>query len=589
MKTKIVLLFLLGWVEMVCGQVKLLSEYESKYSDESSSKTLIGFIMKLEDKDKSNILKLINNQTGLGINDINQKIVEKKELKYRNIYLVDSQKIFVNLKNDSVFVIKGINGKTKYFLPRIPLFLDDSIQNIDDVIKFKLDSTFCSIKYRCTESSKGAHDGKAIHDSVFVDDLKTLKKAVILNSSDNVTSNSAIAFTSGNDTKLSIGANLSYHNHLFFNISAYTSSVNSGLFYSSKSWKKDVGGSLTLNIVTSSPTKFFNEKKCDELYKKRNNYYRDIIINDYNEFKNDEALNEDELILLLSDVKKIKNRLNNTKLEENERIEMYAKIERIQKRIAELKEKMRRYEKIVVNPYKYINDSIIAFDKRNIKVFNGSSLQWFRATVDVYNQNIDLDTSKVNKMIVIENQVSNYPRLNLNLSYNWNKQFGKYLLNLFDFQVFSNVIMGNLLDANVGIDKPNLEPILEQKNNDAFIVDNGGRKLGKYSYLSRAFWTLQSGLQFSIFMTNNFGFTVLGTHTFALQNMDYMEYRNRYALQGGLIFRINDEEDVNKATFRVMAGVDNEPYHTRALKNSFMVKVSIGIPFGLFIKSKKAK
>ena len=50
-------------------------------------------------------------------------------------------------------------------------------------------------------------------------------------------------------------------------------------------------------------------------------------------------------------------------------------------------------------------------------------------------------------------------------------------------------------------------------------------------------------------------------------------------------FKINNEEDVNKATFRILCGVENEPYKTKALDN-FMVKLSLGIPFNF--KNKKS-
>jgi len=195
--------------------------------------------------------------------------------------------------------------------------------------------------------------------------------------------------------------------------------------------------------------------------------------------------------------------------------------------------------------------------------------------VDISNQNVELDTVSVAKFIFKDGEIKNFPKLSVEVSYNFNRH-KKTLLNA---QSFVKVTMGSLLEANVGSERP----VLQQKDDDVFIFDSSGRQLGKYSYLKRAFWTLQSGAQGSFFITDSFGFTGYASHTFALQNMDYTDYRNRYSLMAGLIFKINNVDDINKATFRILGGVENEPYKTKALDN-FMVKISLGIPFGLFSK-----
>ncbi|KAB1230260.1 hypothetical protein [Chryseobacterium viscerum] len=583
MKTKIVLLFLLGWVGMVCGQVKLLSERTSnEFSYLQKSNTSDDFLKKLkENSNKKELENLIKTHTGLNLIEINQNTisVEKEELKNENIYIRggnEQDSIFINLKNPKAFVINGKSNRKLFFYSEGGIFLIETNKKVyKNIIMDRLSVAYKNIGYKC----KGIN-AKTIHDSVFAGDMKTLKNAIILNSADNVTNNNAIAFTSGNDTKLSIGANLNNGKRWFFNISAYTANVNSGLFYSDKSWKTDVGGTFTINKIILRESKSFNPDSCRVLYEKRSNYYNDILIKEYEK-------------LYKTDFKKELNHWKGKKAKIESQpsytIEDREKMKEIEENIKTLEREMKHYEKIVKNPSKYINDSIIAFDKKNVNVLRGGRLHWIKVTFDVYNQNVGFDTAKVKKFVSAENQIKNYLRSNVNISYNFNQQDSHIFRGLkfkwVNVQFFSNIILGNLLDANIGSEMP----ILKTIDAETFIVDKNERVLGKYSYLSKAFWTLQSGLQASAFITNNFGITVYGYHTFALQNMDYMDYRNRYALQGGLIFRINDEEDVNKATFRVMAGVDNEPYHTRALKNSFMVKVSIGIPFGLFIKSKKEK
>lgn len=561
------------------GQVKLLlSDYESKskYINLSKAKTPIDFINKLDkEENKEEIITFIKKNTGL--KDILKDSIKNQKLKYQHIYLVGGEPLYVDLNNQSSFVINGLEGKKIYFYPKKSLFLIDTVQDS----KLLIETTFYSIKYNCGEIEK--LPVKAIHDSIFTNDFKTLKNAVILNSVDNVTNNNAIAFTSGNDTKLSIGANLNNGKHWFFNMSAYTSTVNSGFFYSDKSWKTDIGGSFTINKVIFPETGSFNPKQCDSLCVKRNEYYSGTLIKKYDSLNVIKDNYEKEAKLLLDEIKMIKEKLYNDRVENSEKIIFYEKIDKYENRMASLNGRIKHYKKILKNPSKYITDSIIAFDKKN-NILIGRRLHWLKLSFDIYNQNIDLDTAMVKQLVLKENRVKNYPRIAVNMSYNFNQQ-NSFIFKWVNLQGFSNIILGNLLDANIGSGRPDLE----QKNNDVFIVDKNGRILGEYSYLKRVFLTLQSGIQASAFITDYFGVTVFANHTFALQNMDYMDYRNRYSLQAGLIFRINDEEDVNKATFRLMAGVDNEPYHTRALKNSFMVKVSIGIPFGLFFKSKKEK
>ncbi|WET47343.1 hypothetical protein PYS58_12170 [Chryseobacterium indologenes] len=576
MKTKIVLLLLIGWVGIMFGQVKLLlSDYESKskYINLSKAKTPTDFINKLDkEENKDEIITFIKKNTGL--KDILKDSIKNQKLKYQQIYLVGGKPLYINLNNQSSFVINGLEGKKIYFYPKKSLFLIDTVQDA----KLLMETTLYSIKYNCGEIEK--LPAKAIHDSVFASDMKTLKNAIILNSSDNVTNNNAIAFTSGNDTKLSIGANFNSGRRWFFNVSAYTSTVNSGLFYSNKSWKTDVGGTFTINKVILRESKKISPNSCDELCEKRREYYSDVLIKQYE--KLNKTNYQKELDRLESDKKKIESRIE-YKIEDRKEIEEY------EGKIKSIKKEMKYYEKIQANPSKYINDSIIAFDKKNISVLRGGRLHWIKISFDFYNQNVGFDTAKVKKFVSADNQIKNYFRSNVNISYNFNQQdshiFKGIKFKWVNLQFSSNIILGNLLDANIGSDMP----ILKTIDFETFIVDKDEKVLGKYSYLSKAFWTLQYGLQASAFITDYFGVTVFANHTFALQNMDYMDYRNRYSLQGGLIFRINDEEDVNKATFRIMAGVDNEPYHTRALKNSFMVKVSIGIPFGLFFKNKKEK
>ncbi|SEM16135.1 hypothetical protein SAMN05421856_101472 [Chryseobacterium taichungense] len=575
MKINLLLLFLLGSVGMVCGQVKLLSECTSKeFLYLGKSGTSDNFFRKLkENDDKKELEDLIKKNTGLNLLEINENIIspEKEELKSENIYKIcgkESDSVFVNLKETKVFVINGKDNRKLFFYIENGLFLVDTNKKVSkSLIKDRLNKAYENIGYNC--------DGKnikAMHTSAFDEKFNIIKKAIILSSSDNVTNNNAIAFTNGsNDTKISIGANFNYRQDWFFNLGIYTENIKTGFLYSNKSWKDNIGALLTFNKVFPGVQYPKSHTACDELERKRIRYKNSIIEEGSYSFETlrrskkayDEML--DSLKILQENIQKGSGDFTAANVKRLEEYEI---------EVSKLKEKITLYEKIVSNPDGYIDSLMISFDKKN-DILEGNKLHWLKTTVDISNQNVELDTVSVAKFILKDGEVKNFPKLSVELSYNFNRH-KKTLLNV---QGFFKVTMGSLLEANIGSERP----VLQQKDDDVFIFDSMGRQLGKYSYLKRAFWTLQSGTQGSFFITDSFGFTGYASHTFALQNMEYTDYRNRYSLMAGLVFKINNTEDINKATFRILGGVENEPYKTKVLDN-FMVKISLGIPFGIFTK-----
>lgn len=570
MKTKILLLFLLGWIGLAFGQERLLSECSSKdFLYLKDSQTVPDFVDKIKRSNKIELERFITKYTGLSLSEIdyNSVLKEKERLELDDIYkFYDGKKeefVFINVKADA-FVIKGKNNQKLFFYTKNGIFLIKTNEKpIINVIKDRLEKTYDKIGYTCDGDTP-----KAIHESVFDEKFNIIKKAIILNSSDNVTNNNAIAFTSGsNDTKLSIGANFNYKQHWFFNIGIYSANIKTGFLYSNKSWKDDIGALFTINKVFKG-TQFFDPVECGELSIKRENYKKTFIDGDFENLRRSKKVYDK----MLNSLKKLREDIQKGSNDYTE--SDVKKLEEYEKEASKLKNKINIYEKILSNPNKYMDSLMILFDKKN-DILDGNKLHWLKTTFDISNQNVELDTLSLAKFILKNGEINNFPKLSVDVSYNFNRH-KKTLLNA---QGFFKVTMGNLLEANIGSERP----ILQQKDEDVFIFDKSGRQLGKYSYLKRAFWTLQSGAQSSFFITDSFGFTGYASHTFALQNMEYTDYRNRYSLMGGLVFKINSSEDINKATFRILGGVENEPYKTKALDN-FMVKISLGIPFGIFSK-----
>ncbi|EFK36421.1 Uncharacterised protein [Chryseobacterium gleum] len=578
MKTKIVLLFLLGWVGMVCGQMKVLSEIDSEnFNYLKDTKTSSSFIQKITNSNDKTLECVIKKYTGLGLSDISENnVLEGKEKigKY-SVCLYDEGDIYrCNEKNENhqilidndieVFTIVGQNNKRLLFDSDNGVFLIEISKDRINEKERDMLINFINIGYNCDEEI-----GTAVHPSTFNDDLRLIRNGVILNSSDNATNNNAVTFTNGtNDTRINVGANFNFKEKWFLNFGIYTASLKTGFLYSDKRWKDDIGALLTINRVVLNETMFFNKADCEKLSDKRKKY-RDSIVAEYGNLKKSYDIYDQKLKKLIKDKENIENKSDYTEKDVKE-------LKEIQKEISLVEKEIDLYTKIKSNSKKYIDSKLESFDKKN-DILQGSKLHWIKATLDLSNQNVKLDTANL-LSLVKDGEIKNFPKLSLELSYNFNRQ-KKTLLNA---QGFLNVTMGSILDAGIGSEKP----FLKEEDSEVFIFDKSGRQLGKYSYLKRAFWTLKSGAQGSLFVLGDFGITGYASHTFALQNMSYMDYRNRYTLLGGFIFKINNGEDNNKATFRILAGVENEPYHTRALKDSFMVKVSIGVPFGIFSKNK---
>lgn len=559
MKTYLLLLFLL-WVGMASGQELLTNNTVKSFSSLKDCKSATDFFRKIKNSDKDrDIENIIKKNTDLDILSIKEENVKEVSLEFLSVFEFEGRKILINKPDEIAYVINAGGDKKLYFYPKGDFFLtykNSRIENnfIDEILKKKYDD----IRYDCK-------NGKAIHDSVLDSNLRTIKKAIIFNSSDDVTNNSAISFTNGsNDTKLSVGANFNYKNNLFFNAGINTLSTNTGFLYSNKSWKNNIGASFTVNSVIGRGTQYFNPIDCESLIKKRL-AYKDSLMTEFIVLRKSFDAIQNRIDFLKGEIKTLKENDLNLTLEKHEQIKKY------QKELIEKEKEIIIYKKILSNPEKFMEKEIITFDRKN-DILDGSKLHWLRGTMNISNQNINLDSIK----ILNEKEITNFPKLSVDLSYNFNNQRGLKLLN---YQVFTNITMGNLLDANVGSEKP----YLVKQNNDVVILDASGTQLGKYSNLKRAFWTLQSGMQSTFFIDKNFGGTLYASHTFALQTLEGTDYRNRYSVLGGLVLRINNEEDVNRATVRILAGVENEPYKTKALDN-FMVKITLGIPLNFYNK-----
>lgn len=563
MKNLMIFVLVLIWI-CSFGQNKKLSDIKSdQFSFLQKSNTTSNFLTKIkENNNNTDLENIIKKYTELKLIDINNNVISEDTLVFDKIYLKDNRPILINIKEAMVYVITGKKDQKLYFYIKGGFFLTDKTPKNDEgktegneLARYDLMDAYDDVGYNCNR-------GKAVHDTILNANLRTIKRAVVFNSTGDATNNDAFVFTNGsNDTRISVGSNFNYKETWFLNVGINTAAANTGLLYSKQSWKNDIGASFTINKVIRKETQFFDSVECSELYDKRLKF-KDSIIAKFDDLAKDYPLYKKKL----GELKKEKKLNAITDIVERDK-----KNEQLQKDIDSIEKKIKLVDDVKKDAKKYMMKELVAFDRKR-DVLQGSKLHWIKGTINISNQNVSLDSLS----LLIGKEITNFPKLSLDLSYNFNRQKKSRLLNV---QVFSKVVMGSFLDANINNEKP----YLVNNNDETYIFDTAGTQLGKYSKLKRAFWTSQTGMQGTFFMVKNFGISGLASHSFALQTLDGTDYRNRYSLLGGFVFRINNQEDVNKATFRILGGIENEPYKTKALDN-FLVKITLGIPFNLFAK-----
>ncbi len=412
---------------------------------------------------------------------------------------------------------------------------------------------------------------KAISDDVFAKNINIIKKDVIFNSTDDVTNNNSVNFTRGEtDSKLSVGVNLNSNDNHFFNVSIFTGASEGGMFYSNDSWQDNTGAIITYNKSISKATQYYNEKKCEELNSKRDEFKASVL--------KDFSLMEKKLDAFNEKIKELEDA--NLRIKESKAItfEQNEILKENNKVLKELKEAVKNHEQILEK-----TEAIKSLDSFTVKMINkfdeennilkGYKLHWFKTSINISNQNIKVDSISVLNTI---EEVKNLPKLSADFSYNFNRSKNKTLLN---YQGFVNITMGNFLDAilNDGT------PFLIEEDETIFVYDDSNNQIGRYQDIKRTFWTSSIGMQSTYFLNNYFGFSGSFSHSFALQDLDHVNYKNRYSAQAGLVFKVQGEDDKSKAMFRILGGFEELAYNTKTWENT-SVKVSAGIPFNWFVK-----
>ncbi len=551
----------LFFINAVQAQKDLLTESEKSLKSEAFLKLFEGVndieaffnaIKRSSNGNRSDINKVLKNELGFDISDLDKVRITNDSLNIGNIIKFNSKEIIVN-KKTTIFALTN-DKKQVVYLKDYGQFviLSKEKYSFTKAINAKLNNVLYA--YNCVTQS--------IHYDVYNTNIKAIKSRVIFGENGNTTNNTAIGFTNNEDgAKLNVGFNFNLKKKHYFNIGIFTASQG-GFLYSNGAWSDNIGAVITHNKIIGKTSQYYDKNNCMELKKKRKDSLDKLV----SQFK-----------ILEKSYKASIKKMDTLKIENNsilkqERPLVYDELKKIKdnnKIIEELTQNIRAFEDIVLNTDKYIDSEIVEFDTRNNNL-KGHFVKWVKTSLSVENQNIDIDSLSVFNNI---EPVKNIPRLNAVFSYNVSRLKNNKLLNL---QGFGKITVGSFLDAILN----ERTPLVAEQNNTVFVIDNENNQIGRYQDLKRTFWTGSFGGQFSFFITENFGFTGSASHSFALQNLDFVNYENRYTALAGFAFRKQDEKDKNKITFRILGGFEALAYNTKTWENT-SIKISLGIPFKL--------
>ncbi|WP_299384069.1 hypothetical protein [uncultured Lacinutrix sp.] len=508
--------------------------------------------------------RLLQKELNIKIKDLKYENVIESKIEANTFYEAindDVNKVFSSKKEINCYEIKNEKKSIYFIIENGGLFV-------------KKYSDFTTKIYSLIEASKDEYDcknGKAGANKVINNNLKGIKSTIFFGSADAINSNSAISYlnTSEGD-KINIGFNYNYNERHFLNTSIYKNSKGA-YFFSNDGWQNNIGASFTYNLVKKA-SQYYITGDCNTLEEKRNDFYKEI--------KND-------LIIFKKQKEAIKIEIDTLKAEKLKMLETISLTIKDSNRLEVIDSLITKYTKIqkkskqaFLDEKKYIQDRINKFDSIN-DVLQGHYLFWTTITGNIENQNLKLDSLNG---VLLDNPTKNIPKLKIGVSGNLssfssnNKGYKKYKNGY--IQGFANISMSSFLES---IQKDR-KPVLKEVDDEIFVYDNQNNQLGRYQDLKRAYWTANLGANFTTFIiSKNIGFAAIYNHSFALQDLDFVDYKNRYSAQVGLVFRAQVEKDVNKATFRILAGAEDLLYNQKTFKEA-SVKISVAIPFNVFTK-----
>ncbi|WP_312901671.1 hypothetical protein [Chryseobacterium taichungense] len=418
-----------------------------------------------------------------------------------------------------------------------------------------------------------------IHPRAQAKNLNTIYQSIIPNNqslNDNTSSFSYIQNDDNQKISISSAYQFSKMSKNFLNVGISTEGKE-GIFniYSSKSWSNNVALSLGFSKVFMSSQFYLSKDIMKMRLIEKRKLFADSLKGKilYSAKLNQSTLNDyenncqHELDLLLDELK------------EKDYVE-----EDIEKKINDLNKSIKDNQKKkaefnILNQKavdEQVNEDVIEklsdFDLKN-DILYGYQIFWWQISSKFLNNTYTF--KEINDADKITN--INVFHANVNASLMWNR---------LDNNAAQYATVGISAFRGSFLSDPSLRGIKPLINGNEIVNDN--ITIGNIDNLKKALWQYSYSFYYANFFAFNkhLGISINGVYNNSFKNDLAQNYKENYTISLGPIFKINGEDNWNKATFGISAGYDNLPSKAKA-KDYFAIKAYVGVPFNVFQKKNK--
>jgi hypothetical protein len=422
---------------------------------------------------------------------------------------------------------------------------------------------------REVETYCGDEVWKAANDSIFGVEFQNIFSTVVVGSNDVVASGSAFSYTQDKfKNTFSVNGVIKRYGSTLIDMGlSIKNEKNNFDFYSEGSWQNDIGIKLGISVPFGYK-QYYDRDKCDSVQVLRKKSMYDKVKKYQLIASRSATINKRlaELELLIANP--IQGQATNI-------YDEYLKLEEEKKILDKLTQES--FEGLMTKDF-------AEFDNTN-NIFHGYRLFWINTSFTGINSSMKI----ANQDIINEDIQKKYKSL-LKFSIDFQGNFQYYGIR--------NLVMANLgLRLNRGsfLDEPSLSRstfIVSQPSGADFynVVDADGNFIQRYDQLKKPLMNMDFGghVAYLFLFKKGVGLNAKFNFNFPMKSTVVADYQQNYSATAGFIVRVNKKDKWSAATFTLNGGVEREPFKTHASDN-FVLKASVGVPFGVFDRTPKAK
>lgn len=422
-----------------------------------------------------------------------------------------------------------------------------------------------------------------IHPNALDSGIFSLFSTIVLNDADLIKNGTAGSITQDKDkSTLSFNySSLSKSKRYLQNFGLYANTIGGiGEIFSGNTWAKGAG--LTIGGTWLNPynTRLYEQKKCEELMKKRNQF-SNILKRKYVEWINSyEQLKLDSINAMLIINAEISN--TNPQYTSQQIEKAYATLDsakqllekiRVQtigiQKLATMEEQSKSYEKIVSNDF-------IDFDIKNAP-YTGYRLHWVTWDINfgVGSNKLYNDTLKTSDSL-LQFRTRDYLRGRLGVSYNFSHSGPK---TLWFVSLGVSVKNTNFLEDRKITEIPYIQ--YDSSIKKITVKDNEGKSLGSLAELKNSVIAWTPSIYASIFFGKKkaIGIEFNNQYSFFSNKPKDIVMKQQFTSTIGLLLRVNTKEEFSKGTIGLVGGLLNAEEDTHVWKQAFGVQLKVGVPF----------